>query len=252
MSVLINFFLLLCCYILYLKRIILIVDTILFSKDCFTNDDGSFGSFTSIIFNQYARDDNFGVTSLPLCDTKFNSCDDESFAYVIRHPGYVDETIKNDVALIILPEGCQITNIQQVALNRNSNVPVVGQELEAFGPGHTNEVKETVPNVIQTGTLEYLTNQDCEDRLRDEGELLDDCFITCDMQCANTDSEDGVAVGRGDSGTCNFEFVVFLWIGIAVSFTLENSHQEDRLSLFRKLGKLFKLVWSVSDMGVSV
>ena len=120
----------------------------------------------------------------------------------MRHPSYNPTTKANDVALIFLPEGVvtEITSVPRVELNRNPNNPSVGQVLEVFGWGATCEEPGTdcpnaddMPNLIQTGNLEYVANEACN-ILRS---------VTEDMLCAKTDSTDGVASGRGDSGTCD-------------------------------------------------
>ncbi len=161
----------------------------------------------AIEFKRYAQDNDNGVTMIPICETEFNSCN-ESFAYVIRHPDYDFETLENDVALIILPEGRQVTTIRPVTLNRDPNVPVAGQELEAFGWGATDCEPEAIfPNEIQSGMLEYLTNQECSNRLNNAGA---DGNISDDMMCARTDSANGVAVGGADSGRSKFWALVFL------------------------------------------
>jgi hypothetical protein len=161
----------------------------------------------AIAFSRYAPDNDEDVTMIPICKTAFKSCD-ESFVYVIRHPAYdfgCTEANDNDVALIILPEGRQITTIRPVALIRNPNVPVAGQESEAFGWGATNCAPEAPsPNEIQTGMLEYLTNRECQDKLGSDYDVTDDIL------CARTDSIKGVAVGGGDSGRCNFWGLEFL------------------------------------------
>ena len=120
----------------------------------------------------------------------------------MRHPSYNPTTKANDVALIFLPEGrvTEITSVPRVGLNRNPDVPAVGQNLEVFGWGATCVAPGTdcpnahdMPNLIQTGNLEYVANEACN-ILRS---------VTEDMLCAKTDSTDGVASGRGDSGTCD-------------------------------------------------
>ncbi len=181
-------------YIFCRKLITLILANFLSHIDCFDNE-GEYSPNDSIDFNRYAQDDNGGVTTIPLCQTEFNTCsDDISLAYAIRHSAWDSDTFENDVALIILPEGLQITpSMSPVRLNRNHDVPKVGQELEAFGWGAIDCAPEaSYPNEIQTGTLKYLTNQECNDLWGN---------ITDDMLCARTDSANGVAVGGGDSGT---------------------------------------------------
>ncbi len=170
-------------------------------QDCFTVLEGDFSPNTEIQFNRYAQDNNDGVSTIQLCQTEFrNGCND--LAYVVRHPGYNPTTDANDVALIFLPVGRQITDIAPVRLNRDRGVPASGQNLEAFGWGDTcyvdtpgclpNTPAAETPNEPQTGILATVTNQVC-------GEIYGG-GITNDMLCARTE---GVAVGTGDSGPCN-------------------------------------------------
>ena len=199
--------------------------SLLSSLDCFTQD-GDFVPQSEIQFNRYAQDDNDGVITVRLCQTEGGfECEDD-LAYVVRYLDYVPP-LQNDVALIFMPpelpveDEQRIANLPNVALNCDPNIPVDGQELEAFGWGRTCEPSKTAapipapgeptaaptpsafiecpfgeePNEIQTGTLEYLTNQECN--------ALWGGGITDDMLCAKTDSTNGVAVGIGDSGMCN-------------------------------------------------
>ena len=121
----------------------------------------------------------------------------------MRHPKFNPTTFANDVTLIFLPEGVvtEITSVPRVELNRNPNNPSVGQVLEVFGWGATCVAPGTdcpnahdMPNLIQTGNLEYVANEACK-ILRSD--------LTEDGLCAKTDSADGVASGPGDSGTCD-------------------------------------------------
>jgi hypothetical protein len=177
--------------------------TLLSSQDCFTVLEGDdFSPNTEIQFNRYAQDNNDGVSTIQLCQTESrNGCD--GLAYVVRHPGYNGVvSAGNDVALIFLPVGQQITTIDPVRLNRNRDVPVSGQNLEVFGWGDTcyggtpgcllNTPAAETPNEPRTGILATVTNQVC-------GEIWVDRF-TNDILCARTE---GVAVGNGDSGPCN-------------------------------------------------
>ena len=59
------------------------------------------------------------------------------------------------------------------------------------------------PDKIQTGNLEYVTNDVCLP-VPTEGVL-----------CARANSTKGVAAGRGDSGTCDsWSLVYYLFIGL--------------------------------------
>jgi len=176
--------------------------------DCF-DDSGAFSPMVSVDFNRYAQNDDEGVTTIPLCQTEFNSCsDDTNLAYAIRHPDWNTNTFENDVALIILPEGLEIVpSIRPVRLNRQGKVPKDGQEMEVFGWGQTsNSPNVEDPNEIQTGTIEYLNNRECQ-RLYTNGGYT--YTITQDMMCARTDG--GVDSSLGDSGMCNLRTFCIVW-----------------------------------------
>ena len=180
-------------------------------------------------FNRYDQRVDAEVVTIALCQTEGGTgCDNDDLAYVLRHPDWNTNTVTNDVALIFLPSAKRITPnfIRPVVLNRDPNVPVDGEDLEAFGWGFTCEPPKTLapivapataapsptpeciggtdPNEIQTGILQYLTNQECGVLLEDE--------ITNDILCARTDSNSGVAVGGGDSGMCNSLLLTFVLI----------------------------------------
>jgi hypothetical protein len=164
-------------------------------QDCFTDGGGdNFEPSDAIEFNRYAQNNNDGISAIQLCQTEFrNGCD--GLAYVVRHPGYNGDVFDgNDVALIFLPVGQQITDIDPVRLNRNRDVPASGQNLEVFGWGLTSNDPDIIPAIeIQTATMQALTNQACRNRfVGTEGR------ITNDMLCAKSE---GVSAAPGDSGT---------------------------------------------------
>jgi hypothetical protein len=108
----------------------------------------------------------------------------------VRHPEYNGTTIVNDVALIFLPR--EITYVPRVELNRDANFPAVGQNLEVFGWGLTSfEPTIEFPNIIQTLTVQALTNEACGEQWGKE--------ILPDVLCATIE---GKGIGQGDSGTC--------------------------------------------------
>jgi hypothetical protein len=81
-------------------------------------------------------------------------------------------------------------NIPDVTLNCNPNVPVDGQELEFFGWGCVDKNDCALePNLIQTGMLEYLTNQECTKLCLE----YPNCGTTIpgDQLCVNTNSTTG-------------------------------------------------------------
>ena len=176
-------------------------------QDCFTVDLipgpnptpglGNFDPNTEIQFNRYAQDNNAGIIPIQLCQTEFrNGCD--GLAYVVRHPGYNGNVGDgNDVALIFLPVGQQIIDIDDidpVRLNRNRDVPAGGQNLETFGWGLTSNEPTPIDAIeIQTATMQALTNQACRDRFAGTADR-----ITNDMLCAKSE---GVSAAPGDSGT---------------------------------------------------
>ena len=167
-------------------------------QDCFTVRVGDdFDPSTEIQFNRYAQDNNAGIIPIQLCQTEFrNGCD--GLAYVVRHPGYNGNVGDgNDVALIFLPVGQQIIDIDDidpVRLNRNRDVPAGGQNLETFGWGLTSNEPTPIDAIeIQTATMQALTNQACRDRFAGTADR-----ITNDMLCAKSE---GVSAAPGDSGT---------------------------------------------------
>ena len=153
-------------------------------QDCFTVRVGDdFDPSTEIQFNRYAQDNNAGIIPIQLCQTEFrNGCD--GLAYVVRHPGYNGVvSAGNDVALIFLPVGQQIINIDPVRLNRNGDVPASGQNLEVFGWGRTSNNPNPISAIeIQTAIVQAVA---CTN-------------LPNDILCAKTP---GVAVAPGDSGT---------------------------------------------------
>jgi hypothetical protein len=191
-----------------------------------------------IAFNRYDQRLDAGVRTIALCQTEFgDGCDTDDLAYVWRHPDWNFNTAENDVALIFLPAAQRISPkfIRPVKLNRNPNVPADGQDLEAFGWGATclapfppdpivapatdaptptpECIDDTYPNEIQTGNLRYLTNQVCSTLPEIEGP------ITPDMMCAKTNSDRGVSIAFGDSGTCNSLSLAFVFTTTKDDFT---------------------------------
>ncbi len=174
------------------------------SQDCFAvgaNEDGTlppnYGGFApshAIELNKYDQNNSTNVVGIALCQTEGKSGCNASLAYVVRHPQYNQTTLANDVALIFLPEGVvtEITSVPRVGLNRNPDVPAVGQDLEVFGWGITSfEPDEVSPDIIQTLTVQALTNEACGEQWGEE--------ILPDVLCATIE---GKGIGQGDSGTC--------------------------------------------------
>ena len=147
-------------------------------------------------FNRYAQDDNTDVTTIDLCQTAGDGCPDKSQAYVFCHEDYNTDTSENDVALIILPKGKQVTLIPLVALNRDPKVTVDGQELEVFRLGDiSNEPTVIEPNYIMTRKQTYVNNTACQERLVSQNK---GGVITNDMLCGVSATS---KVASGDSGT---------------------------------------------------
>jgi len=212
--------------------------TFVISQDCFDTLDGTnnFQPNDEIALNRYDQEIDAGVRTIALCQTEFGiGCDTDDLAYVWRHPDWNIFTGENDVALIFLPAAQRISPkfIRPVKLNRNPNVPAVGQDLEVFGwgttcnppylpapivapataaPTPTPECNDYIrPNKIQTGNLQYLTNQVCSTLLY--------FAVTPDTMCAKTDSDSGVSLAFGDVGTCNSLSLAFVFITTKDDFT---------------------------------
>ena len=152
--------------------------------------------------NKYDQNDYTNVVGIALCQTEGKSGCNPSLAYVERHPQYNSTTNVNDVALIFLPEGVvtNITSVPRVGLNRNPDVPAVGQDLEVFGWGLiSNEPNQMLPDIIQTITVQASATQDCW--AFDGGSI-----VTADVLCAGTPEK---TTGKGDSGTSNTLTLVF-------------------------------------------
>ena len=167
------------------------------SQDCFDGElPQEFSPRYSIEFNKYDQNNYTNVVPIALCQTEGKSGCDPSLAYVVRHPQYSSTTNVNDVALIFLPEGrvTEITSVPRVGLNRNPDVPAVGQNLEVFGWGLISfEPNLMSPDIIQTLTVQASATQDCW--AFDGGSI-----VTADVLCATIE---GKGIGQGDSGTCN-------------------------------------------------
>jgi hypothetical protein len=82
--------------------------------------------------------------------------------------------------------------------------------MEVFGLGLTSNDPDEDPDEIQTGTIEYLNNRECQ-RIYNlfpiQGVPIP--TITQDMMCARTDG--GVDSSFGDSGMCNLRTFCIVW-----------------------------------------
>ena len=119
------------------------------------------------------------------------------YNYIIRHPRYNHNTTDFDYALIVLNETEAIDSIPNLALNFDTDIPYIEQELQVVGWGALEE-NGFGPDVPHQVTKSYITNEQCTSDPFEYEEGL----ITENMLCAaDIDGDDNAEDScQGDSG----------------------------------------------------
>ena len=161
---------------------------VLTAAHCVTNEDiGVFVPFDWIDFKRYDLTTGLvGVDRRELSQTE-----GEGTNYIQRHPDYVNVGQGEDFAIICLEQ--PVEDVEPVQLNSDSNIPVDGSTLEAFGWGliQTTPNPRVLPDLPQTADLEYLTNEEVEEPPYNRGFATPTMIFTIDPT---------QSVCQGDSG----------------------------------------------------
>ena len=159
------------------------------------DDEGNFSPQGWIDFKRYDLTSGLdGVDRRELSQTE-----GEGTNYIQRHPDY-DSSVSSDLDIAIICLEQPVDDITPVKLNSNRKIPVDGQELEVFGWGNTNpdsDADPTNPDLPQTVTVNYITNEACMEPAPFEYEAGK---ITKNMMCAAAPGKDSC---QGDSGMCD-------------------------------------------------
>ena len=162
------------------------------------NECGGCGVFSPqgwVDFKRYDLTIDLGVDRRVLSQTEGRGTN------YIQRDDYDPVSEDLDFAIICLEQ--PVEGITPVKLNNDTEIPVDGQdqELEVFGWGNTNpdpdEDAATYPDLPQTVTVNYITNEACEEPAPFEYEVGD---ITKNMMCAAASGKDAC---QGDSGMCD-------------------------------------------------
>ncbi len=115
---------------------------------------------------------------------------------IIVHHSYDDETVENDVALMILPH--DVTGITYAKINEDANIPDrAGDRLRVIGWGTTSSGGES-SDLLLEAEVEYMMNEQCNDAYSVDVDMdMDMEVITDGMMCA---ASDGIDTCQGDSG----------------------------------------------------
>lgn len=151
----------------------------------------------------YSYDFQDGSVQIPLCSIEGGSAACRAptpWAYAVRHPDYDDVSLRNDVALIFLPDIPEVNEgvvaeIVPVTLNSYSSIPEDGQELELFGWGNI-DIDGTAPRVPHTVKVNSYPFDQCNDGTWFLNKL--DNSMLCTFGDGTTSAY------KGDSGTWQF------------------------------------------------
>jgi len=177
---------------------------VLTAAHCLAKDDGSSYIYEgdTVNFNVHELDktiNNSNVISYELCTNQYGTdCNTTQLAYAVWHPEYnlnEETSVDKDYALIFLPE--EITTIDPVGLNSNVNLPTDGDDLEAFGWGLEDSKDDDLPNVPNTVTVQYVTNEECGEAYGKDTKHFSAATITDFQLCAAGNGKDTC---QGDSG----------------------------------------------------
>jgi trypsin len=95
---------------------------------------------------------------------EFDNIETIPIAGYVIHPDYDDETLENDFALIQLQSASILyaDNVVELDSPIDDLELLSGDELVVFGLGVTSSVSNTMPNVVQEVTMDYISNEECE------------------------------------------------------------------------------------------
>ena len=115
----------------------------------------------------------------------------------IRHPKYDDETVENDIALLVLSRPVE-NAVQVVTLNDDTSYPSAGTTARVMGWGNLKADGFALPDVPYFVDVDVIDNQECED-LENGGDSYGEMkfLISDDMLCTYTKGKDSC---QGDSG----------------------------------------------------
>mmetsp|Transcript_8999 Transcript_8999/g.15287 ORF Transcript_8999/g.15287 Transcript_8999/m.15287 type:complete len:452 (+) Transcript_8999:14-1369(+) len=145
---------------------------VLTAANCMSNFD-----LYEVIVNMYDVTNTTGVESITLNRGVLGED-------IIIHPDYDEDTLENDIALMILPH--EVTGITYAKLNEDARQ--VGDVLRVIGWGRTSLGGEK-SDILLEAEVDFVTNKQCNEPY--EG------FVTDGMMCA---ARDGTGPCQGDSG----------------------------------------------------
>ena len=145
---------------------------VLTAANCMSNFD-----LYEVIVNMYDVTNKTGVESIALNRGVLGED-------IIIHPDYDEDTLENDIALMILPH--EVTGITYAKLNEDARQ--VGDVLRVIGWGRTSLGGEK-SDILLEAEVDFVTNKQCNEPY--EG------FVTDGMLCA---ARDGTGPCQGDSG----------------------------------------------------
>jgi len=171
--------------------------------DCFTSGDQFDPQLDYVDFNRYNiydEEEDYIRRYISPNEGEPGIRDDEMiYNYIIRHPRYNDTTNDYDYAILVLNETEAIysNSIPNLALNFNTDIPFIEQELQVVGWGALEE-NGFGPDVPHQVKKNYITNEQCTS----DPFQYEDGMITSHMLCAaDIDGDDNEEDScQGDSG----------------------------------------------------
>lgn len=111
------------------------------------------------------------ITGVTVLDAAGGSGTRIPVSAIVRHPGYNDNTLENDIALLYLSS--PVATDPDFTLYRSDILPapVLGSDLTAIGWGAINNVPEYLPE-LQEVVLDFIPFADCNDSSYYDGQLV--------------------------------------------------------------------------------
>jgi len=125
-------------------------------------------------------------------EEEFANVENIPIAAYVNHPDYNDETLDYDFALIQLQRASDLYANEVVDLFTPQDELNVGDDLVVFGFGWLSSVNQTLPNVMQEVTMDYISNEECAKIF--ELAFNESGLITSSMLCATRDGVDSCYV----------------------------------------------------------
>ena len=111
---------------------------------------------------------------------------DKKVTRIVQHPQYNENTIENDISLLILDSAIQpSTNVQFIKITTTDLQG--GTPVKVYGWGLTDGNSQSLPENLQVGNLKIVSNEECQAKWGDVNAVADSmiCALDTTQQACN-------------------------------------------------------------------